>query len=832
MRFYYWIYTFLALIAFIFLLPYMLGRMVLTGRYREAFCQLLGFWPQKEIEKIGDKGCIWIHAVSVGEAVAASAIIKEIKKLNKEEKILVSTVTETGQRMARKIIPEADAFIYFPLDFPWLGKKALQIFRPKLFAMVETELWPNFLRESKKAGVINIMINGRISNKSLRRYRYLDTFFAGIFQDMLSKVTLFSMQSQIDQEHILALGAEKSKVLLTGNTKFDQSYGELAAEEKASLLADFGLQGHPIWVVGSTHKGEEEAILATFQKIKELYPQYRLILAPRHLDRIGEIEGLCKKYSFSPVRRTFLPQEKAIVQDIIILDTIGELGKVYGLAEIVYVGGSLVPTGGHNLLEPAAQGKPVFFGPHMDNFKETTELVLQHRAGIQVKDQDALQAEILHYLAMPEKLRVMGKNAEQMVEENKGASLRNAQIILEYLKKSPKTTQKTSPWEDYLLDIVSGRRQGMREKLVLLALSFLSILYQIGIASRLWFYQIGLKKSYKLPCSVISIGNITVGGTGKTPTTQMLAKLLQKEGLKPAILNRGYRSSKKGEMAVVSDGKKIYLSPQDAGDEAYMLASSLPEVPVLIGKNRVATGQYAYEKFAVDVLILDDGYQYWKLKRDLNVLLVDVTNPFSNNKVLPRGLLREPLQNLSRAHVFLLSKANYMEEKEKEKVRSVLREKNKAAPIWEIDYRPSYLRSFHGTDTSSDFNLLQGKKILAFSGISNPYFFECMLEHCGISEMANLRFPDHYNYTLADMQEISKLFANKKLDLIVTTEKDAVSIPKEWQADLPLWVLGIEVKPEKIEEKELTKLILDKLGQQRRNSDASGGNYSGTLSID
>lgn len=831
MRVYYWLYTTLAILAFILALPYMLVRMVFTGRYREALGQMLGLWPKEIREQLGDRGCVWIHAVSVGEAVAASAIVKELKKLNPQEKILISTVTETGQRMARKIINEADAFIYFPLDFPWLARKALGMFQPKLFAMVETELWPNFLRESKKAGVINLMINGRISDKSLKRYRQLDKFSLGMFKDMLSKLEFFSMQSEIDGQHILALGAEPKRVLVTGNTKFDQSYGNLGQEEKKALAEELGLSlEQPAFVVGSTHKGEEEYLLESFRQFRLNYPNYIMILAPRHLDRVGEVENLCRQYGFNPVYRTKLPQAKEQVEDVIILDTIGELGKVYGLAEIVYVGGSLVATGGHNLLEPAAQGKPTFFGPHMYNFKETTQLVLDHQAGIQVVDGQALTEQILLLLQNRERLVRIGQAAKQMVEENKGASRKNAQIIHSFLIKWKRgKKRKHSRLEEYLLNVIMGERKGLLESLILLTFSLLSYLYQGLLSLALWGYDLGLWKKNQLSGKVISIGNITVGGTGKTPTTQMLAQMLQSWGIKAAILNRGYRSQYKGLIAQVSDGEKIYLSAAEAGDEAYMLAKNLPGIPVIIGKDRVTSGNLALTELGMDVVILDDGYQYWRLERDLNIVLIDVSSPFSNGWVLPRGLLREPLRNLNRADLFLLSKTNYASEQEKEKVKEVLIKVNPQAPVIEVGYVASYLREFTRGEMLSDFYLLKNKKVLVFSGLSNPQFFEKMVEHLGAAQIESIRFPDHYNYSLEDLEEITQVFRRKALDLVVTTEKDAVSIPPQWQAPFALWVLGVEVKLEEAAEKQLKEIVIEKLG--RREHYESSRDHSSSLPV-
>lgn len=811
---FYWIYTILAVCAFIIALPYMFFKMAMTGKYRDALSQMLGFWPQ-EIRESMRGGCIWIHAVSVGEAVAASGIVQELKKLNPEKKILISTVTESGQKMARRIINDADGFIYFPLDFPWLVKKALRLFRPKIFVMVETELWPNFLRESRKFGTINVMVNGRISEKSLKQYRKLD-LFGRMFQDMLSKVELFSMQSEIDAQNILSLGAEKKKVLLTGNTKFDQSYGHLTPTEKEALLKIFGLsEAQPVLVVGSTHKGEEEYIFNTFLAVKEKYPDYKMILAPRHLDRINEVENLAHSYNLKTVRRTALPASHAA--DIILLDTIGELGQVYGLAEIVYVGGSLVNTGGHNLLEPAAQGKPMLFGPYMSNFKETVALVLAHEAGKQVQDKDELTRVMLELLADPAQIYAMGQNAEEMVRENKGASLRNARIIVSLLPKWAKERKKKSHLEQHFLEMLLNNPSGWRDKSILALLAVCSFIYQHLLTLALFLHKIGVYQTKSLPCFVISVGNITVGGTGKTPTTQMLASFLQRQGLRVVVLNRGYRSTIKDKIAVVSDGKQVYLSSQEAGDEAYMLAQSLPGVPVMIGVDRAASGQYAVDNLGAQVLILDDGYQFWKLKRDLNIVLIDVSNPFSNGYVLPRGLLREPLKHLDRADLFLLSKSDYSTREEKDKVKAVLRRLNDKAPILETDYAPSYLKEYHSGRVIRDFTLLQDKKVLALSGLSNPGYFEKMIGSCRISELAVLRYPDHHNYSLEDMEEIAVVFKEKGLDLIITTEKDAVSIPPEWQEKLPLWVLGIEVKPEKIiEERKIKEMIMSTLQEKRR----------------
>jgi 3-deoxy-D-manno-octulosonic-acid transferase len=420
----YFVYNFLATVIVLVILPFFILRMIITGQIRGRFKEMCGILPKAVLEKIKGKKCIWAHAASVGEIVATSSIIKETAKVMPDQTFLVSVVTPTGYQMAKRIIPEATGIIYFPLDLPWLVEKVVQHIRPSIFMMVETELWPNFLKIAKKYDVKTLMVNGRISDKSAKRYHML----MGILKDMLNNVDLFCMQSEQDAQYIISLGAEPSRVVVTGNTKYDQTYTDIKEEQRTEVRCMLGLQNaEPVIIVGSTHKGEEEMLLAAFQEVRGKYPQVAMVIAPRHVERAGEIEELYRQAGIVIRKRTEETMNNGV--QVVILDTIGELGKIYSIADIVFVGGSLIPKGGHNILEPAAHGKPVLVGPHMFNFKDIYALLSKRGVCETVQNPTELGVQILRLLDDPELRAHMSQEALRIIEENKGASAKSAQYV-------------------------------------------------------------------------------------------------------------------------------------------------------------------------------------------------------------------------------------------------------------------------------------------------------------------------------------------------------------------------------------------------------------------
>lgn len=354
----------------------------------------------------------------------------------------------------------------------------------------------------------------------------------------------------------------------------------------------------------------------------------------------------------------------------------------------------------------------------------------------------------------------------------------------------------------YLYQMVQEEREGLLATVVLTILRAFSVLYGAGVAVKLALYRSGLLKRHKLSCKVISLGNVTVGGTGKTPTAQRLAAIIRDMGYKVVVLNRGYRAGWKGEVGVVSDGRKTYMTVAEAGDEAYLLAKNLPGVPVIIGKDRTVTGDYAVQRFGAEVIILDDGYQHWQLERDIDIVLIDTLNVFGNNFLLPRGTLREPLSNLDRAHAFLLTKVDQSTENVRENLKHTLSLYNEQAIVVESVHHPQCFIEieewYKGINYKSvGLETARQRPVMAFSAIGNPSSFEQTINDLGAQLIDAVRYPDHHNYTMAEMQAVMQKAVDKGVCALITTEKDAVKIPSEFihsDRPLPVYVLNIELR--------------------------------------
>jgi len=426
---------FFTLVFIVLIVPYFLYRLVVEKGFGHRFRQNLGLVYREEIEPVADADCIWLHGASVGEMVAVSPLVKEIKRLMPERKVLVSAVTVGGYDMARQIMPEADAIINFPLDLPLVASSMVRRIRPGIFMMVETELWPNFLHAIRKRNIPVIMVNGRISEKSAKNYRYL----FGIMRDMLDTVSRFCMQSSIDAKYIIQLGADPEKIFVTGNTKFDQTYAEVSPEDLATYKTELGLgeDAYPVIVAGSTHRTEEEAVLTSFTALRKEYPQARLIIAPRKLNRIEEIKKVNAKFGYEMGFRSELKEMEGRRPEfpVLILDTIGELGRIYALGDIVFVGGSLIHYGGHNVLEPAAHAKPILVGPSMEDFKDSYSLLSKAGACRMISDTNSLTEAFLEIAGDDVLRKKMGDASIQIIRENRGAALKTIHYLTDFLNQ-------------------------------------------------------------------------------------------------------------------------------------------------------------------------------------------------------------------------------------------------------------------------------------------------------------------------------------------------------------------------------------------------------------
>ena len=801
------LYNLAAIIVVILIIPVFMIRSIRERGFVERIKQSFGFFPKGALDPVAKKNCIWVHAASVGEIVATSPLIKEFRREFPKSPILVSVVTTSGYEMANRIIKDADSIIYFPLDLPFVSAHVFRKIFPRVFLNVETELWPNFLKAARENRVPVMMVNGRISEKSVKRYKYMFS----ILSDMIGTVKLFAMASPVDAGYVKELGAPENLVIVTGNTKFDQTYTDVTEAQRSKILSDMGLtDAQEIFLAGSTHRGEENYVLKAFKAIRENHPKARLVIAPRELLRTREVVALCKAAGFTVGTRTELQKRPPANEDIIILDTIGELGQVYSVGNVIYVGGSLVSHGGHNILEPAAHGKAIIVGHHMENFKDLHALFKNRNACVTVNDADELAAQAKKLFDEPAERQRLEQETIAIVHENRGASRKSAvllrQMLTEYEAKENarhlRTSEKIENMQTYVLKLMHDKDvRGVSNQLMIFLLYILSLAYKGLVNLRLMGYELGFSGKERLDCFVISLGNITVGGTGKTPTAQRLAKEIRDMGYRVVILNRGYRAKFYGEVGIVSDGKTLNMNATEAGDEAYMLAKHLPNVPVLIGARRAVTGQYAIEHFGAEVVILDDGYQHWQVIRDLDILLIDAVSVFGNGHILPRGTLRESMSHISRADVCLMTKVDQAREGSCELIRDTVRKYNKSAQIVESIHQPRCLIPLAewSTDLAGEgisVATISGKKVMAVSAIGNPASFERTLRDLGAEIISSLRYPDHHDYTVIEMEDILRQADSFAAEMIIVTEKDAVKIPDEvarerW--DIPIFVISVEV---------------------------------------
>ena len=367
---------------------------------------------------------VWLHGASAGDLQSLQPMMKELKARLPGSCIIVTTITNSGLEMARKKLKEADVLLYAPYDLFFATRRAVAAIRPDLLVLEYTEIWPNLIRAARKAGVRIALTNGRFNPAKLSRYR---AFFRTI-SNPLRRIDCFLMRSDEEAERALALGAAPDRVWVTGNTKFDALVLDSAEGREDALRAEMGLDpAAPVFMAGSTHEGEEEKILAVYAKLRARHPGLQLVVAPRYVERSGRIAALAAEAGLPfRLRSAGAAGGRAAVT---ILDTIGELAIAYRLATLVFVGGSFVTRGGQNVLEPAAQGKPVLFGPHMENFKDSVQ-VLQGRGGLQVGTPEQLLKVADELLSRPDQLAELGALARGSVTAIRGASARNVEHML------------------------------------------------------------------------------------------------------------------------------------------------------------------------------------------------------------------------------------------------------------------------------------------------------------------------------------------------------------------------------------------------------------------
>ena len=420
------IYNIAFIIFGIFYLPYL----VVTRRYRYGMRDRLGFLPEKVKAICAKQKVIWVHAVSVGEMKAVGILAPLLRKAFPSRALLFSTVTHTGNKVARTIATGNEGVFYLPFDISFIVNKVVKVIRPEIFISMETEFWPNLIHSLYKSGAKIILVNGRISNRSYPRYKRAGFFISAI----LKKFSLILTQSDQDAVKVITLGAPKEKVFVTGNLKFDIPILNLDIK-RTELRKKIGISESEILIIaGSTHKGEEEAVIDCFVRLKKEYNNLRLLIAPRHIERAEEIEKLISKKGFFSLRISALPanhepRATSDGQGIFLLDTIGELRSMYSASDIVFVGGSIVKKGGQNPIEPASLAKPIIFGKFTFNFQDIIKIFLESEAGIEVENREELYSAMRFLLDNPRERKRLGVNAKDTISRNSGSSQRTMELI-------------------------------------------------------------------------------------------------------------------------------------------------------------------------------------------------------------------------------------------------------------------------------------------------------------------------------------------------------------------------------------------------------------------
>ena len=408
----------------------MLLYSVCTGRYREGLGQRLGFvgaeWKSHE-----GAMRIWLHGASVGEVLLARLLIKELAAILPEANFIISTMTEQGMEMARKEAGDKVRCIYAPLDLVGIVERAIRRIQPAMYICLETELWPAFLLQAKKSGSKLVILNGRLSERSFHRYQ----FAKGPMAKILACFSMISVIQQSDAKRFMSLGAEPEKVRVLGNAKYDQDIKSLAPESEEQYRHWLNLQtGQPLLVAGSTHTGEEEMLLTVFQDLKKATGMQDMvwIVAPRHLQRLPEVEAMLKQKQV-PYQRLSDVKNYERTTDTILVDSIGDLAGIYSIASYVFCGGSLVERGGHNIMEAALFGKPVFYGPSMKDFSDAAELLESVGGGFPVSSPEALTESILYFMDHPEEYNNAGRRAREISATQQGSARKQAELVKEVL---------------------------------------------------------------------------------------------------------------------------------------------------------------------------------------------------------------------------------------------------------------------------------------------------------------------------------------------------------------------------------------------------------------
>jgi tetraacyldisaccharide 4'-kinase len=770
--------------GFPLLVFYFVYRSIRDPRYTRRVCERLGGAPQ--YFQPTPSGAIWLHAVSVGEVISATGLLREIRERCPSISLYVSVTTVAGRDIAEERLRGlVDGIFHAPIDYAFAVRRAIERIRPSLVVILETEIWPVLYREAKRAGCGLMIVNARISDRAFPKYRRWRFLFA----DVLRLPDAILAQSEEDARRYIALGAPPHAVRTIGNLKYD---AEPSGLEPPLMIAELveKLRPSAVWVAASTMAGvdrddvdEDDAVITAFQALGRERPGLLLILAPRKPERFDAAERKLRAAGINCVRRTEgdVPKELAL-PCVVLLDTIGELASVFPMADVVFMGGTLARRGGHNVLEPGTVRRAIVSGPHLENFAAIAAEFRAAGAFVEIQAASELSAAVGKLLDQPALRTELGARAAALAASKRGAT---AKAVAEILRQHDLAIPCWS--------LLSPARFILRP--------FAKIW---EVASRMdlrW----KMAHARRLHTPVISVGGISMGGTGKTPMVNHLAERLRKDGLNPAILTRGYRRQSIETTILIAAGQKAPV--RVTGDEAQIFVES-GFAHLGLGADRFRTGSLLEQKYEPGVFLLDDGMQHTRLCRDLDLVVIDALNPFAGGALFPLGALREPVSSLARAGAFVIMRA--APDREYEGIRRQLRSWNPRAPIFRARVQPRGWINYFSNKPEQP----PDGPVAAFCGLANPASFWGTLRSLSLPPVFHWAFRDHCRYTCDQVARLAAQAQMNGSNVLLTTEKDAMNLPDFAPAELAragvdLFWLKIDIQIE--QEDKLLDLIESKV---------------------
>ncbi len=745
-------------------------------RYWSGFGERLGGAPPAFQPTV--PGGIWLHAVSVGEVISAVELLRQLREQFPSQRLYVSVTTVAGRQIAElRLKATCDGIFYAPVDLCWVVRRVLRRIRPQLVVVMETEIWPNLYREAKRFGCGLVVINGRISDKAFPRYLRL----RGFFRAVLRWPDAILAQNRIAMERYLALGAPAARVRNTGNLKYDFRAAGLEPPAMVRLLAA-KLQPSAVWIAASTmppaaagDPDEDDVVIEAFQSVAAANERLLLILVPRRPERFADAAEKMERAGVRFLRRSELTEESSLrLPGVLLVDSMGELSSLFPLADVVFMGGTFPRRGGHNILEPAFFAKPVIIGPHMENFPDIAE-EFRAQGGVYAADSPAQLAEAANHLLADLALRTrIGEKARQLTEGRRGATARAVAAVRESYSEA--VPRKVHPFAAIAL------------------LGPLSLLWRAGTA---WDRRRKLAQSGSLRAPVISVGGIAAGGTGKTPFTQHITKWMREEGFNPAILTRGYKRGSPERSTVLAAGAVCPVAR--TGDEAQILLRA-GIASLGIGADRLATGRELERKLRPGVIVLDDGFQHWRVRRDADIVMLDALDPFGGGALAPLGRLREPLSSLGRASAFVVARASIPTPWRGLEKR--LKEYQPDAPVFYSRVAPVEWVAVDGTERSPA-GKPPSSPAAVFCGLGNPAAFHGTLHDLRIEPVFSWAFGDHHHYRVRELQRLAHQAQAAGARILLTTEKDLMNLPADAAAHVkPLRIYWLRMRLEMEREEE------------------------------